>query len=126
MARPRILVIDDSVTVLQVLEGALAASYDVVTAADGLQGFEIARAVRPDLIVTDNIMPGLGGFALIDRLRTDPATAAIPAIVLTSEDADGPPAHAGLHPPAAVVTKSFDTGPLLTAIATALASRIAL
>lgn len=126
MARPRILVIDDSATVLQVLEGALAASYDVVTASDGLDGFEKARVVRPDLIVTDNIMPGLGGFALVDRLRSDPATAAIPAIILTSEDPDGPPADAGLHPPAAVVTKSFDTGPLLAAIETALASRIAL
>ena len=122
MPRARILVVDDSATVLEILKAALADAYDVETAADGEEGLEQARRSPPDLIVTDNDMPGLDGFGLLRRLQEDPATRAIPAIVLTSEDAAERPAAAGDVRPVAVLTKSMDVSPLLDAIRTALDS----
>jgi CheY-like chemotaxis protein len=123
MPRPRILLVDDSQTVLMVLEAGLAEHFDVETAADGLTGLERARRSRPDLVVTDSLMPGLDGFGLMDALSTAPETSTIPVIVLTSEHL------AGLAPdravrPAAIVAKSMDLSPLIQAIRAALIPQI--
>lgn len=79
-----------------------------------------ARRCPPDLIVTDSLMPGLDGFALLQALNEDPRTSCIPAIVLTSAG-ERPRGDLKL---AAVVTKSMDLAPLLSAIKSALALRI--
>jgi CheY-like chemotaxis protein len=123
MPRPRILVVDDSATVLQILHAALVEDYDVETAADGEEGLAKARRSPPDLIVTDSVMPALDGFGLLRRLQDDPATRAIPAIVLTSEDVGERPALPDDVRPDAVLTKSMDMSPLLDAIRRALDSR---
>lgn len=122
MSRPRILVIDDSATVLHVVEQALNAHYEVQTAVDGADGLEKARRCLPDLIVTDSIMPELDGFALLRTLQDDPATRCIPAIVLTS--GEGQERAPGQVYPWAIVVKSMDMSPLLSAIRSALAGRI--
>jgi CheY-like chemotaxis protein len=123
MPRARILVVDDSATVLQIIKAALLDDYDVETAADGEEGLEKARQSLPDLVVTDSIMPGLDGFGLLRRLQDDPATRAIPAIVLTSEDPGERPELPGAVRPAAVLMKSMDMSPLLRAVKTALEPR---
>jgi CheY-like chemotaxis protein len=56
----------------------------LLTATNGHQGIEMARAFVPDLILMDMMMPGLGGLAAIAILREDPVTAQIPVIVLSS------------------------------------------
>jgi CheY-like chemotaxis protein len=126
MPRPRILVVDDSATVLRIVEAALSGEYDVETAADGVEALAQARQSRPDLIVTDSLMPNLDGFGLLRTLNADPRTRAIPAIVLTSQQADEVLAVPQDIPLAALVTKSMDMTPLLSAVRTALSARIGL
>jgi CheY-like chemotaxis protein len=123
MARARILLVDDSETVLFVLQTALEEHFEVETAADGARGLERARQSRPDIVVTDSLMPGLDGLGLLKALKNDPATQAIPVIVLTSEELSDFASAAGNMQPAAVLAKSMDVSPLLDAIRAALIPR---
>ncbi|ACH39503.1 sensor histidine kinase response receiver, HAMP domain-containing [Citrifermentans bemidjiense Bem] len=59
---------------------------DVLLAEDGAQALEIAAADRPDLITLDLLMPGMDGAAVLDKLRSNQSTAAIPVVVITSKD----------------------------------------
>jgi CheY-like chemotaxis protein len=123
MARPRILLVDDSETVLFVLQTALEEHFDVETASDGASGLERARQSHPDIVVTDSLMPGLDGLGLLKALKGDPGTQSIPVIVLTSEDLPEFASAAGAVQPAAVLAKSMDISPLIDAIRTALTLR---
>ncbi len=87
IARLRVLVVDDSPTILRVLQAVLAAqNCEVITAKDGLEGFETAHQRAPDLIVTDTMMPRMDGFALLRNLKEHAGTREIPVIMLTSSD----------------------------------------
>jgi CheY-like chemotaxis protein len=123
MTRARILLVDDSETVLFVLQTALDEHFDVETAPDGQRGLERARASHPDIVVTDSLMPGLDGLGLLKALKADPATQAIPVIVLTSEELNEVTSAAGSVQPAAVLAKSMDISPLVDAIRAALMHR---
>ena len=81
-----ILAIDDSASMRQILSATLtAAGYEVTLAADGAEGLENALAVRFDLVLTDQHMPGKTGLDLIAELRGNPAYADTPILVLTTE-----------------------------------------
>lgn len=85
MERKKILLVDDSSTVLLMERMILAKSaYDVVTARDGQEGVEKARAEKPDLILMDVVMPRMDGFEACRKLREHEATAAIPVIMVTT------------------------------------------
>lgn len=85
MDRKKILLVDDSSTVLLMEKMILSKSeYDVVTARDGLEGVEKARNERPDLILMDVVMPRMDGFEAVRKLRADDATKAIPVIMVTT------------------------------------------
>jgi DNA-binding response OmpR family regulator len=80
-----VLVADDDEDILQLVSFRLErAGYKVVTAADGQQALVAAREHQPDLAVLDVMMPGLNGYEVTRQLRADPATAAIPVILLTA------------------------------------------
>jgi CheY-like chemotaxis protein len=80
-----ILVADDESHILNVVTLKLTnAGYRVVTARDGQEALELAQQDRPDLLITDYHMPALSGLELCQRLKQDPATADIPAILLTA------------------------------------------
>ncbi len=84
--RPRILVVDDSEDMLALMEKALGAEYEVVTAAD--PGTAIEKAFgdpRPDLVLLDIEMPDIDGFEVCRALKGEPATSAIPVIFLTGK-----------------------------------------
>lgn len=117
----RVLVVDDSPTVLSLLQAALEAHHlEVQTASDGVEGLEKIRQFSPHLIVTDSIMPRLDGFALLARVKEDPATRRIPVIMLTSDPDD--PRPGGDIQPDAVITKSAQIEPLLAEIRSLLRS----
>src|SRR3982750_2575846 len=86
MAETRtILVADDESHILHVVSLKLRnAGFIVVTARDGQEALEMAQADRPDLIITDYHMPQLSGIELCQRLKNDPKTTGIPAIMLTA------------------------------------------
>ncbi len=80
-----VLVVEDDPLLRRVLSLTLGrAGYGVQLAADGLSGVHIARAVRPDLILTDICMPGLDGIEAARAIRTDPALCHIPIVTMTA------------------------------------------
>jgi CheY-like chemotaxis protein len=84
--RSHVLVIDDDETSRYLVRSSLADSaYVVVEAVDGRDGLRRAREVRPVAIFLDLVMPGYSGFEVLEQLREDAATRAIPVIVLTSK-----------------------------------------
>ncbi|MBV9493975.1 MAG: response regulator [Acidobacteria bacterium] len=81
----RVLVIDDDETArYTVTSFAVRPGVEVSEAESGLQGIMKAQAERPDLILLDLMMPGVGGHEVLQRLRSDPNTASIPVVVITS------------------------------------------
>jgi len=80
----RVLVVDDNADMREYLKRLLSTSYQVLQAADGNMALALVRTARLDLIITDVMMPGLDGFALLKALRAEKATAAIPVILLSA------------------------------------------
>ncbi len=82
--RPRILWADDNADMRQYVRRLLGERYDVEAVPDGEAALEAARARPPDLVLSDVMMPRLDGFGLLNALRADPATRAIPVILLSA------------------------------------------
>ena len=83
--RKKILVVEDDPDLVELLSYNLRASgFAVGTAADGVDALKKTRSISPDLILLDLMLPELDGFAVCDILRRDPATAAIPIIMVTA------------------------------------------
>jgi CheY-like chemotaxis protein len=61
------------------------AGFKLLSAFGGREGIEVARRQLPDLIVLDLMMPEVSGFDVVDALKLDPRTAAIPIIILTAQ-----------------------------------------
>ena len=96
----RVLVVDDEADLRFILRRCFdRAGYDVAEAADGAAALRSVHEVRPDLVVTDLVMPVMGGLELIQRLRADPVTAAIPIIVVSSNWTMAADADAALAKP---------------------------
>jgi CheY-like chemotaxis protein len=86
----RVLVVDDDRTARELMRRFLAKEgFDVITAADGVKGLELARKFAPSVITLDVIMPGLDGWDVLKELKADPALAEIPIIMLTIVDESG-------------------------------------
>jgi len=86
MAKGKILVVDDEIYIVHILDFSLGMEgYEVLTALDGEQALEKARAENPDLIVLDIMMPKLDGYETCKMLKADPATKDIPVILLSAK-----------------------------------------
>lgn len=94
--------------------------YRVLTAADGAAGIELLRADKPDLILCDIMLPGIGGYEILARIRADAATAALPFIFLTAKG-DMPALRQGMNLGADdYLAKPVDASDLVDAIRTRL------
>jgi len=83
----KVLVIDDDPHILYALEDTVRhLGFECVSACDGEDGLVLALGVRPDLIITDLILPKFDGFDLCRRLRDNSATRTIPVIIVTARD----------------------------------------
>lgn len=80
----KILVIEDDNDVRRYLKEELGAYFEVVVADNGTTGFEMARTTEPSLIVCDVLMPGMNGFEVTRKLKSDFDTSHIPVILLTA------------------------------------------
>lgn len=82
----RILVIEDDPAGLRLVGYTLKKQgYEVVTASNGLEGLKKAREEGPDLVILDLMLPGIDGFEICHRLRTEPQTARLPILVLSGK-----------------------------------------
>jgi len=82
----KVVIIDDDPMAVELVEAVLQPEgYILLKAMGGEEGIALAQAERPGLILLDLLMPGVDGFAVVERLRADPATAAIPIVILTSK-----------------------------------------
>jgi signal transduction histidine kinase len=79
-----VLVVDDNSDMREYLEHVLEPFWTVTTAADGHAALGSVRTRRPDLVLSDVMMPGLNGFGLLESLRSDPATREIPVLLLSA------------------------------------------
>ena len=83
-----VLIIDDELSTQLVLQRALAGQdYEVVVAGDGLAGLEMAKALRPALIICDWVMPRLDGLAVCRQIKADPDLCTTFFVLLTSRTA---------------------------------------
>ncbi|MFF9178501.1 SpoIIE family protein phosphatase [Streptomyces sp. NPDC014793] len=83
--RTRVLVADDNVDMREYLTRILAgAGYEVTAVTDGMEALARARRDLPDLVVSDVMMPRLGGLELVARLRGDTRTASVPVLLLSA------------------------------------------
>jgi DNA-binding response OmpR family regulator len=85
----KVLVVDDSATVRQLVRARLLADgFDVVEADDGEDALALVRAEHPALVVLDKVMPKLDGFEVIRLLRGSQDTRAIPIVMLTERTSE--------------------------------------
>jgi CheY-like chemotaxis protein len=81
----RILIVDDEAQNLELMEAMLTSSgYEVFLAQEGEEALRLARERKPDLILLDLMMPGLSGFEVCARVKTDPQTGGIPVLFVTA------------------------------------------
>jgi len=87
-AQKLILIVDDAPLNIGVISGALKDSYKTKVATNGEKALALASAEeKPDLILLDIMMPGMDGYEVCSRLKSDPATSEIPVIFLTGQTA---------------------------------------
>jgi CheY-like chemotaxis protein len=122
--RPRILIAEDDPELLRMLEHLMSALGEVVTAIDGADALDKARAgPPPDVVVTDVMMPRMDGLALAQSLKQDPQLSRIPVVFLTSRTMPRD-IVAGINAGARFyVTKPFKTDELVAKVQKALEPR---
>ena len=82
----KVLIVDDSETIRQQVSTALErAGFAVVEAGNGIDGLECAGREELAMIILDVNMPRLGGLEMLERLKANPKTAAVPVLMLTTE-----------------------------------------
>ncbi len=85
--KSKVLIVDDTPDNIQVLMGTLKDQYAIVAAINGEKALKMAVAEpKPDLILLDIMMPGMDGFEVCERLKSDPETRDIPIIFLSALD----------------------------------------
>ena len=83
--QPKILIVDDDPTSCMILNGYLQTdSYQLFCVENGEKGLELARKIKPDLIILDIMMPGISGFEVCNILKKDKATQDIPVLFISA------------------------------------------
>lgn len=110
----RILVIDDEADIREIASMSLKITkhWDVLTAASGDEGVEIAATEQPDAILLDVIMPEVDGLATLKNLNTNKATQHIPVLLLTATVKAATRQQYAALGAKAVLLKPFDPGSL--------------
>ncbi len=113
----RILAVDDEPQNLELLEALLVpAGYEVLLAGGGQEGLTMAQRERPDLILLDLMMPGVSGFEVCARLKTDPETRDIPVLFVTALSTVGDKERALAMGGDDILTKPFQRPELLARV----------
>jgi DNA-binding response OmpR family regulator len=81
----RVLIVDDDDGMRELMTTLLSADYEVSSARDGLEGLQLAKGLRPDLIVLDLLMPNMHGFEVCRRLREDAELKGVKVLISSSK-----------------------------------------
>jgi DNA-binding response OmpR family regulator len=121
---PHVLVVDDEPNILLSLEFLMQqAGFSVATAADAGQALEQINRQCPDLLLLDISLPGMSGFDLLERLRADDATQALPVIMLTAHGREVEKEKGMALGANDYVTKPFSTRELVNRVQALLAEQ---
>jgi DNA-binding response OmpR family regulator len=120
----RVLVIDDESMVGVILRYAFEAKgHETVTASGGSWGIDLARAEHPDAIVLDLMMPAVNGYDVLEALREDRGTQAVPILVLTAATLSRERERCFSEGADEVMTKPFDPRDVAAAVEDLLSQR---
>ena len=117
----KVLVIEDEEAIREIIDDLLTAeNYNIITAANGKEGLELALSKLPDLIICDVMMPEIDGYQVLEQLRKNTVTETIPFIFLTAK-ASKADRRQGMDLGADdYLTKPFTRQELLSAVTTRL------
>jgi signal transduction histidine kinase/CheY-like chemotaxis protein len=115
-----ILLVDDNADMRDYVARLLAPQYEVRSTADGEEALREIQRSRPDLLLTDAMMPRMDGFALVRELRSDPALADLPVILLSARAGEEESVHALEAGADDYVVKPFGARELVARVAATL------
>lgn len=119
-----VLIIDDEIHIRRLIAQMLElGGYQVLEAASGPEALHLIEETRPDVITCDIFMPGMTGFEVLETLKSQPATAEIPVIMLTALGQEKDTNRAMELGAADYVTKPFGTTKLAETIKRQLEGR---
>ena len=112
-----ILVVDDTKSELDMMANYLTkGGYNIITANNGEEAITLAQTKKPDLIVTDWMMPKMGGLDVCRKLKKNPETENIPVVACTAKDRDVDRMWAKKQGVKAYVTKPCTQEELVSAV----------
>lgn len=119
-----ILVIDDEPDVIEVVSVALEkGGHTILTAPDGQTGLMLTLTRQPDLVILDVMMPGIDGFEVLRRMKSEPRMANTPVLMLTARTDYSSKARAWEEYAQNYLTKPFDVDELAEAVNSMLEER---
>jgi len=114
----KILVVDDDLHMVHILSYKLRREgYEVISACNGQEGYDLACQAKPDLVVTDFQMPLMSGFEMAVKLRANRDTAGLPVIMLTARGHKIPPGDLAQTNTRSLMAKPFSARELIQNIA---------
>jgi len=87
-SKPTILLVDDNADMREYVQGLLGGRFDVIPAENGRLALKAMERRKPDLVLTDVMMPELDGFGLLRAVRENPSTCLIPVVMLSARAGD--------------------------------------
>lgn len=116
MEKPRIMVVDDSSTILNAAERFLRPDYDVILVDNGFKCLAAVHEARPDMLLLDVMMPRLDGLQVCRMIRDNPEFERLPIVFLSGKDSPFDKARGQLVGADEYLTKPFSKAALLEAV----------
>jgi CheY-like chemotaxis protein len=120
---PRVLVVDDDAEMRAMVRKMLGKWYDVREAGDGAEALALLAAEGADLVILDVTMPGMNGWEVCQRIKSDPATQAIPVLMLSVRSQVRDDLEMERARPDAFLNKPFDRADLFGKVVQCLGNR---
>ena len=121
--RPRVLIVDDERKNRDLLEVMLSPEgYELASASDGEEALQRVLQDPPDLILLDIMMPGLDGYQVVARIKSNSRTSHIPVVMLTALDDRNSRVHGLAAGATDFITKPVDRAELCACVKALLAS----
>lgn len=113
MDSKKVLIVDDELCIRQLVSSVLDGNYTVLEASDGEEAINLARKLKPDLILMDILMPKLDGYTACYEIKRNQATRAIPVVMLTGVGYELNKTFSREMGASGYITKPFDLQELL-------------